>query len=62
MKSAHAGNIANNAYLMAKFLRRQEEDAHAFHFRYEFIIGHPEWEDADFDAELDPLTRRTGTR
>ncbi|MBI3970098.1 MAG: glycosyltransferase [Chloroflexi bacterium] len=55
MKSAHAGNIANNAYLIAKFLRRKGEDAHAFHFRAEFIMGHPEWEDADFDAELDPF-------
>lgn len=55
MKSAHAGNIANNAYLIAKFLRRKGEDAHAFHFRGEFIMGHPEWEDADFDAELDPF-------
>src|SRR5262245_26431242 len=55
MRSAHAGNIANNAYLVAKFLRRLNEDAHAFHFRNEFIMGHPEWEDADFDAELDPF-------
>lgn len=55
MRSAHAGNIANNAYLIAKFLRRKGEDAHAFHFRTEFIMGHPEWEDADFAAELDPF-------
>jgi glycosyltransferase involved in cell wall biosynthesis len=55
MRTAHAGNIANNAYLVAKFLRRKGEDAHAFHFRSEFIMGHPEWEDADFDAELDPF-------
>src|SRR6266542_1437658 len=55
MRSAHAGNIANNAYLVAKFLRRMGEDAHAFHFRAEFIMGHPEWEDADFEAELDPF-------
>ena len=53
MKSAHAGNIANNAYLVAKFLRRKGEDAHAFHFRSEFIFGHPEWEDAGFDVDLD---------
>ncbi len=55
MKSAHAGNIANNAYLVAKFLRRKGQDAHAFHFRAEFIMGHPEWEDADFATELDPF-------
>ena len=55
MKSAHAGNIANNAYLIAKFLRRKGEEAHAFHFRSEFIMGHPEWEDADFTEELDPF-------
>ena len=55
MRSAHAGNIANNAYLVAKFLRRKTEEAHAFHFRAEFIMGHPEWEDADFDQELDPF-------
>lgn len=55
LKSAHAGNIANNAYLVAKFLRRKREDAHAYHFRTEFIMGHPEWEDADFNADLDPF-------
>ena len=55
MRSAHAGNIANNAYLIAKFLRRRGEDAHVFHFRSEFIMGHPEWEDADFDVEFDPF-------
>lgn len=55
MRTAHAGNIANNAYLIAKFLRRKGEDAHAFHFRSEFIMGHPEWEDADFETELDPF-------
>src|SRR5204863_4991724 len=55
MRSAHAGNIANNAYLIAKFLRRRGEDAHAFHFRAEFIMGHPEWEDADFELEVDPF-------
>jgi glycosyltransferase involved in cell wall biosynthesis len=55
VKSAHAGNIANNAYLIAKFLRRKGEDAHAFHFRNEFIMGHPEWEDADFAEDLDPF-------
>ena len=55
MRTAHAGNIANNAYLIAKFLRRKGEDAHAFHFRSEFIMGHPEWEDANFAEELDPF-------
>ena len=55
MKTAHSGNIANNAYLVAKFLRRLGEDAHAFHFRHEFIMGHPEWEDADFEGSLDPF-------
>ncbi len=55
MKTAHSGNIANNAYLVAKFLRRLGEDAHTFHFRHEFIMGHPEWEDADFEGTLDPF-------
>jgi glycosyltransferase involved in cell wall biosynthesis len=55
VKTAHSGNIANNAYLVAKFLRRLGEDAHAFHFRHEFIMGHPEWEDADFEGSLDPF-------
>ena len=54
MKTAHVGNVANNGYLVAKFLRRKGQDAHAFHFRTEFIMGHPEWEDADFAGELDP--------
>ena len=55
MKTAHSGNIANNAYLIAKFLRRLGEDAHAYHFRHEFIMGHPEWEDADFVGDLEPF-------
>jgi glycosyltransferase involved in cell wall biosynthesis len=55
VKTAHSGNIANNAYLVSKFLRRLGEDAHAFHFRHEFIMGHPEWEDADFEGSLDPF-------
>ena len=56
MKTAHSGNIANNAYLIAKFLRRLGEDAHAYHFRHEFIMGHPEWEDADFVGDLEPFS------
>lgn len=53
MKVAHIGNTANNAYLNAKFLRRIGVEADAYYVCADFGMGHPEWEDAAFDAEVD---------
>ncbi|MAG37169.1 MAG: hypothetical protein CL878_13125 [Dehalococcoidia bacterium] len=49
---AHVGNIANNAYSNAKFQRRVGVAADSYNYPFEFVFGHPEWEDADFDARL----------
>ena len=49
---AHVGNIANNAYSNAKFQRRLGLAADSYNYPFEFVFGHPEWEDADFDAHL----------
>ncbi|MDE2992980.1 MAG: hypothetical protein OXU67_03770, partial [Chloroflexota bacterium] len=49
---AHVGNIANNAYSNAKFQRRLGLAADSYNYPFEFVFGHPEWEDADFDASL----------
>ena len=50
---AHIGNIANNAYSNAKFQRRLGISADSYNYPFEFIFGHPEWEDADFEEQLD---------
>ena len=47
------GNIANNAYLNAKIQRRAGIDADVASFDYYHIMGCPEWEDADFEGEVD---------
>ena len=49
---AHVGNIANNAYSNAKFQRRLRLAADSYNYPFEFVFGHPEWEDADFDSHL----------
>ena len=50
---AHVGNIANNAYSNAKFQRRLGLAADSYNYPFEFVFGHPEWEDADFGEQLD---------
>ncbi len=50
---AHVGNIANNAYSNAKFQRRLGLAADSYNYAFEFVFGHPEWEDADFGEQLD---------
>ena len=55
VRVAHIGNVANNAYSNAKFQRRLGLQADIYHYRNEFIMGHPEWEDADFAGEPDPF-------
>lgn len=46
----HIGNIANNAYLNAKFLNEAGFDCDVICYDYYHIMGCPEWEEADFDA------------
>lgn len=53
MKVLHVGNIANNAYNNAKFLRRKGIEADVLCYDYRHIMAEPEWEDAEFDAEVD---------
>lgn len=46
----HIGNIANNAYLNAKFLNEAGFDCDVICYDFYHIMGCPEWEEADFDA------------
>lgn len=48
----HIGNIANNAYLNAKFLNRAGYDCDVLCYDYYHLMGCPEWEDADFDGDI----------
>lgn len=48
----HIGNIANNAYLNAKFLRAAGIDCDVICHDYYHIMACPEWEDADFHGDL----------
>jgi glycosyltransferase involved in cell wall biosynthesis len=50
IKVLHIGNIANNAYLNAKFLRSKGIEADVLCYDYYHVMGCPEWEDAEFDA------------
>ena len=49
----HMGNIANNGYLNAKIQRREGIDADVVSFDYYHVMGCPEWEDADFEGDVD---------
>ena len=46
------GNIANNAFHLAKLLRRIGLDCDVICPHYYHIMGCPEWEDADFEGEF----------
>lgn len=48
----HIGNIANNAYLNAKFLNAAGYDCDVICYDYYHLMGCPEWEDADFEGEI----------
>lgn len=45
LRILHVGNIAGNAYLNAKLMRRYGVDAHVMCFDYYHVMGCPEWED-----------------
>jgi len=47
----HIGNIANNAYLNAKFLTARGFDCDVICYDYYHIMGCPEWEDAEFAGD-----------
>ncbi len=53
MKILHVGNIANNAYNNAKFLRRKGIQADVLCYNYTHIMGQPEWEEAEFEGQPD---------
>lgn len=48
----HIGNIANNAYINAKVMRRYGIEADVMSLNYYHIMGCPEWEDAEFEGEV----------
>jgi glycosyltransferase involved in cell wall biosynthesis len=48
----HIGNIANNAYLAAKFLNRAGLDCDVICYDYYHVMGCPEWEDADYHGDI----------
>jgi glycosyltransferase involved in cell wall biosynthesis len=52
LKVLHIGNIANNAYNIAKLQRRAGIEADVLCGNYYHIMGCPEWEDATFDAQI----------
>src|SRR5437870_3319428 len=45
LRVLHVGNIANNAYLNAKFLRRAGVEADVLAYNYYHVMGTPEWEE-----------------
>jgi glycosyltransferase involved in cell wall biosynthesis len=48
----HIGNIANNAYLNAKYLRKAGLDCDVISNDYYHIMASPEWEDAVAEGEI----------
>ena len=53
MRVLHVGNIANNAYVNSKLLRRVGVEADALCDEWH-IFAQPEWEDADLDGVFEP--------
>src|SRR5438093_11765009 len=53
VKILHIGNIANNAYNNAKFQRRVGIQADVLCYDYSHVMAQPEWEDAEFQEEVD---------
>lgn len=47
LRVLHVGNIANNAYLNAKILRRVGVEADVLCYYYYHVMGCPEWEEID---------------
>jgi glycosyltransferase involved in cell wall biosynthesis len=55
LRVLHLGNIANNAYSNAKFLRWVGIPADAVSCDYRHVMAQPEWEDAPLGGEVDEL-------
>ncbi len=51
MKILFVGNIANNAYLLAKYLREKGHEADVLCYNYYDIMACPEWEDAEISGD-----------
>jgi SAM-dependent methyltransferase len=47
LRVLHVGNIANNAFLNAKFLRRLGVECHVMSYDYYDLMATPEWEEHD---------------
>lgn len=54
MRVALIGNINNNSYLIAKFLRRKGIEADVYVYDYDVAMASPEWEEGVFDPKLVP--------
>lgn len=54
----HVGNIANNAYLNAKFLRKEGLEVDVLCFDYYHILSSPEWEEALLTSTRDDYSPR----
>jgi len=52
LKILHIGNIANNAYLNAKFLNNNGYDCDVICYDYYHIMACPEWEEVDIDKNI----------
>lgn len=47
LRVLHVGNIANNAFLNAKFLRTVGIEAHVVSYDYDHVMATPEWEEVE---------------
>jgi glycosyltransferase involved in cell wall biosynthesis len=56
LKILHIGNIANNAYHLAKILNEAGLACDVLCYNYYHVMGSPEWEDADFIGSVDEWT------
>ena len=53
MRILFIGNIANNSYLNARMFNEAGLDCDVICHDYYHIMGCPEWEDADFEGEIE---------
>lgn len=47
----HLGNIANNAYLNSKLLRKKDIKADVLCYDYYYLMGSPEWEEVEIEGD-----------
>ena len=50
LRVLHIGNIANNAYINAKIMRRYGIEADVLMISYYHMMGCPEWEDGEIES------------